>query len=120
MWNGTGYDLNTGDLGSTYDDGGELTGLDGPFNDAQFVSNTGFYLRKLVSEDPDAGIRPTLGENWWPWFRLGEIYLNATEAAFELGQSATALGYLNKLREVHGGFPANSISILSNTSYNFV
>ncbi|RKD90910.1 RagB/SusD family nutrient uptake outer membrane protein [Mangrovibacterium diazotrophicum] len=111
-WNGSGYDLKTGDLGSTTDNGGKLTGLDGPVNDAQFVSNSGFYLRKLVSEDPDAGIRPTLGENWWPWFRLGEIYLNAGEAAFELGQS-DAVDYINKVREVHGGFDANSLSSLT-------
>ena len=57
--------LKTGGLGSTEDNGRKLTGLDGPQNDAMFVSNTGFYLRKYVSEDPDAGIRPTLGENWW-------------------------------------------------------
>lgn len=111
-WNGEGYDFKTGELGSMYDDGGSLTGQDGPLNDAMFVSNTGFYLRKLVSEDPDAGIRPTLGDNWWPWFRLGEIYLNATEAAFELGES-TALGYINELREKHGGFPSNSLSNLT-------
>lgn len=112
VWNGSGYDFKVGSLGSTDDNGELLTGQDGPQNDAMFVSNTGFYLRKLVSEDPDAGIRPTLGENWWPWFRLGEIYLNAAEAAFELGD-ADALNYINTLREVHGGFPANSLSSLS-------
>ncbi|MGQ8335325.1 RagB/SusD family nutrient uptake outer membrane protein [Sunxiuqinia sp. A32] len=113
VWNGSDYDLSTGGLGSTQDDGDKLTGLDGPQNDAQFVSNTGFYLRKFVSEDPDAGIRPTLGENWWTWFRLGEIYLNAAEAAFELGD-ANAVSYINKVRQVHGGFSANSLSSLSN------
>lgn len=113
VWNGSGYDFTTGSPGSTADDGGELTGFDGPVNDAMFISNSGFYLRKEVSEDPDAGIRPTLGENWWPIFRLGEIYLNAAEAGFELGDGR-ALDYLNKVREVHGGFPANSEPALSN------
>lgn len=112
LWNGSGYDLSTGDLGSTGDNGRKLTGLDGPQNDAMFVSNTGFYLRKYVSEDPDAGIRPTLGENWWVWFRLGEIYLNAAEAAFELGE-ANSVSYINTLRRVHGGFAANSITSLT-------
>ncbi|MCE4566627.1 RagB/SusD family nutrient uptake outer membrane protein [Maribellus sp. CM-23] len=112
-WNGSGYDFKTGGLGSTQANGSKLTGFDGPLNDAMFVSNTGFYLRKLVSEDPDAGIRPTLGENWWPWFRLGEIYLNAAEAAFELG-NANAVGYINELRQKHGGFPANSVATLTN------
>jgi len=111
-WNGSGYDFKVGDLGSTTTTGGELTGLDGPVNDEQYVSNTGFYLRKMVSEDPDAGVSPTYGENWWPWFRLGEIYLNAAEAAFELGES-DAVDYVNELREVHGGFPTNSLSTLT-------
>lgn len=114
VWNGSGYDFNTGSPGSTASDGGELTGFDGPVNDAMFISNTGFYLRKMVSEDPDAGIRPTLAENWWPRFRLGEIYLNAAEAAFELGDQGRALSYINKVREVHGGFPANSLTTLTN------
>lgn len=112
VWNGSGYDLKVGALGSTQDNGAELTGFDGPLNDAAYVSNTGFYLRKLVSEDPDAGVSPTYGENWWPWFRLGEIYLNATEAAFELGES-DAVDYINTLRTAHGGFPANSLSTLT-------
>ncbi|WP_114778616.1 RagB/SusD family nutrient uptake outer membrane protein [Botryobacter ruber] len=111
VWNGNGYELRTGGLGSQ-ENGRTLTGLDGPINDAQFVSNTGFYLRKFVSEDPNAGIRPTLGENWWPVFRLGEIYLNAAEAAFELG-NADAVNYINKVREAHGGFPANSLTSLT-------
>ena len=35
---------------------------------------------------------------------LGEIYLNAGEAAFELGQTAKALNYINEVREAHGDF----------------
>ncbi|MGQ1947206.1 RagB/SusD family nutrient uptake outer membrane protein [Geofilum sp. OHC36d9] len=116
IWNdATGrYDLSVGSLGSTYNDGGVLTGIDGPQNNEQYVSNTGFYLRKFVSEDSQYGVRPTLARNWWPWFRLGEVYLNAAEAAFELGFEGDALSYINKVREVHGGFPANSIKTLTN------
>lgn len=113
IWNGTDYEFQTGELGSTYSDGGELTGQDGPRNGETFVSNSGFYLRKFVCEDPAASVQPTLAENWWPWFRLGEIYLNAAEAAFELGE-ANAKDYINTLREKHGGFPANSIKALTN------
>ena len=52
-------------------------------------------------------------ENWWPWFRLGEIYLNAAEASFELDdQDPGALYYINKLRE-RAGFPANSLTSLT-------
>lgn len=112
IWNGTDYDFQTGDLGSVYSDGRKLTGYDGPRNGETYISNTGFYLRKFVSEDPIAAVHPTLAENWWPWFRLGEIYLNAAEAAFELGQS-DAKDYINTLREKHGGFQKNSIQTLT-------
>ena len=44
-------------------------------------------------------------------FRLGEIYMNAAEAAFELGQTGEALEYVNALRE-RAGFPPNSLSTL--------
>ena len=51
-------------------------------------------------------------ETPWPVFRLGEIYLNATEAAFELNDETNALHYINKLRE-RAGFPANSLNKLT-------
>ncbi|WP_029902779.1 RagB/SusD family nutrient uptake outer membrane protein [Prevotella sp. 10(H)] len=109
-WNGTQYVLTTGaNLGDQYSDGGLWTGFDGPKDNAQDVSNTGFYMRKFVSDAAAASSRGTSAENWWPWFRLGEIYLNAAEAAFELND-ASALGYINTIREIHGGFPANSLS----------
>ena len=113
IWEDGKYSFRVGNLGTTYSDGGVLTGFDGPKNDDQYVSNTGFYLRKFVSENPQDGVRPSLASNWWTWFRLGEIYLNATEAAYELGNDAEALKYINKLREVHGGFPANSLKAIS-------
>lgn len=99
-------------LGQNYASGGLWTGFDGPLYDAQDVSNTGFYIRKFVSDAPAASTRGTSASNWWPWFRLGEVYLNATEAAFELGQTVDARTYLNKLRE-RAGFPANSITNLT-------
>lgn len=112
-WENGEYKFKVGNLGTTYEeDGKKLTGFDGPRDNDQYVSNTGFYLRKFVSEDPQNGVRPTLASNWWPWFRLAEIYLNAAEAAFELGD-AEAKDYINTLRETHGGFPANSITTLT-------
>lgn len=98
-------------LGEDYA-GGLWTGFDGPKDDAQDVSNTGFYIRKFVSDAPAASTRGTSAANWWPWFRLGEVYLNAAEAAFELGRTDEARGYVNILRE-RAGFPPNSISLLS-------
>jgi hypothetical protein len=49
---------------------------------------------------------------WWVRFRLGEVLLNASEAAFELGQTADALTYVNRVRE-RAGFPANSLTTLT-------
>lgn len=115
VWNeSTGtYDLlSDPTLGSTYTDGKTYVGLDGPQDGAQNVSNTGFYIRKYVSEESGYTLR-NYSENWWPWFRLGEIYLNAAEASFELGdETPGALHYINKLRE-RAGFPANSLSSLT-------
>ena len=51
-------------------------------------------------------------EHWWPWFRLGEIYLNAAAAAFALNDEPTALPYINRLRQL-AGFPANSLTSLT-------
>lgn len=114
IWNeATGtYDLSVNpNLGSNYEDGETWTGLDGPKDNAPDVSNTGFYIRKFVSDASAASTRGTSAENWWPWFRLGEIYLNATEAAFELGEPNPE-SYINTLRE-RAGFPANSIDHLT-------
>ncbi|MEH3114448.1 RagB/SusD family nutrient uptake outer membrane protein [Pedobacter terrae] len=110
--NGT-YQLTTSTvLGGNYTDGQVWTGFDGPKDDAVDVSNTGFYIRKMVSDAPAASTRGTSAVNWWPWFRLGEIYLNAAEAAFELGRPE-GLGYVNTVR-ARAGFPANSLSALTN------
>lgn len=110
--NGT-YQLTTSAvLGGNYTDGQVWTGFDGPKDDAVDVSNTGFYIRKMVSDAPAASTRGTSAVNWWPWFRLGEIYLNAAEAAYELGRPE-ALGYVNTVR-ARAGFPANSLNALTN------
>lgn len=113
VWNNGSYQFSTSaELGKPYADGQTWTGFDGPKDDAVDVSNTGFYIRKMVSDAPAASTRGTSAANWWPWFRLGEIYLNAAEAAFELGKPE-ALGYVNAIRE-RAGFPANSLTALTN------
>jgi len=112
-WVNGAYQFTTAQqLGQSHASGGLWTGFDGPQIDAQDVSNTGFYIRKFVSDAPAASTRGTSAANWWPWFRVGEIYLNAAEAAFELGQ-ADARNYVNAVRE-RAGFPANSITTLTN------
>ena len=112
VWNNGSYQLSiSAELGKNYTDGQVWTGFDGPKDDATDVSNTGFYIRKFVSDAPAASTRGTSAANWWPWFRLGEIYLNAAEASFELGQTE-GLGYINLLRQ-RAGFPANSLTALT-------
>ncbi|WP_440133603.1 RagB/SusD family nutrient uptake outer membrane protein [Chitinophaga sancti] len=115
VWNDTrnAYDVVEGsDLGTTYTDGKLLTGTSGPHRSIQEVSNTGFYLKKFIDPNDKTSTRGVQSDVWWVWFRLGEIYLNATEAAFELGQTGPALNYINTLRE-RAGFPANSVTVLT-------
>jgi len=111
-WDPVAGEYNTyegSDLATKYSDGGLLTGSSGPHRSMQEVSNTGFYLRKFIDSDPGSSTRGIRSDNWWVWFRLGEIYLNAAEAALEVSTEAEALGYVNRLRE-RAGFPPNSLT----------
>ncbi|MCE7053093.1 RagB/SusD family nutrient uptake outer membrane protein [Algoriphagus sp. AGSA1] len=112
VWNGSSYDqIESDNLATEYTDGGVLVAPGGPHRSIQEVSNTGFYLRKYVDNAVGASTRGIRSEVWWVRFRLGEIYLNAAEAAFELGE-ADAVDYINALRE-RAGFGANSLSSLT-------
>ncbi|QHS58071.1 RagB/SusD family nutrient uptake outer membrane protein [Chitinophaga agri] len=115
VWNSgrNAYDVVEGsDLGTTYSDGKLLTGTSGPHRSIQEVSNTGFYLRKYIDPNDKTSTRGVQSDVWWVWFRLGEIYLNAGEAAFELGLTGEALTYINALRE-RAGFGMNSLTSLT-------
>jgi hypothetical protein len=120
VWNGSAYQTVEGtQLGSVWGglaypggDGKLLTGSSGPHRSIQEVSNTGFYLKKYIDDVNLSSTRGVRSDVWWVWFRLGEIYLNAAEAAFELGQIPDALTYVNKVRE-RAGFPANSLATLN-------
>lgn len=111
-WNsGTGnYDAIEGaDLASVWGppnfpsgDNGLLTGSSGPHRSIQEVSNTGFYMRKFIDATVGSSTRGLQSDVWWVWFRLGEIYLNAGEAAFELGQTGDAVTYINAIRSRAG------------------
>jgi len=92
--------------GSTYTDGLPFVGYDGPIND-RCRTNTGFNLRKYVDQGAGTSARGQGSYIWWSYFRMGEVYLNAAEAAMELGQTATALKYVNKVRQ-RAGFGENS------------
>jgi hypothetical protein len=99
-------------LGSNYEDGGLLTGASGPQRAQTEVTNTGFYLRKYVDQTAMSSTRGIRSDMWWIRYRLGEIYLNASEAALETGKTADALKYVNVIRE-RAGFPANSLKALT-------
>ncbi|RZK47558.1 MAG: RagB/SusD family nutrient uptake outer membrane protein [Pedobacter sp.] len=120
IWNGSSYQTVEGSqLGSVWGgsaypngDGRLLTGSSGPHRSIQEVSNTGFYLRKYIDDVNLSSTRGVRSDVWWVWIRLGEIYMNAAEAAFELGEESNALMYINKLRE-RAGFPPNSLTSLT-------
>ena len=82
---------------------GALVNTDGPaINTSQpQISNTGFYIRKYL--DAASGASTPVGSDvWWIMFRVGEIYLNAAEAAFELGNTPYALENINAVRKRAG------------------
>lgn len=102
------------DANSTYEpaddhpnaDGGRFVGKDGPLSRAAYT-NTGFNLRKFVDETSGSSARGQGSYIWWVYFRMGEVYLNAAEAAMEAGQTAKALSFVNAIRE-RAGFGSNS------------
>lgn len=76
-----------------------LTGLDGPSADP-YSTRTGFYVKKSMQSNN----LPESKNSSVPWvrYRLAEVYLNAAEAAFELGNYAPALAYLKPVRDRAG------------------
>ncbi|MEO5909491.1 MAG: RagB/SusD family nutrient uptake outer membrane protein [Pelobium sp.] len=102
--------IESSDLGGIYNpanggDGKLLVSASGPHRSIQEVSNTGFYLRKFIDSGAGTSTRGIQSDVWWIWFRLGEVYLNAAEAAFELNQTSDALTYTNAIRERAGFGP---------------
>jgi hypothetical protein len=95
-------------LGSSYTDGLPLIAASGPHRSLNEVSNTGFYLRKYLDQGVGTSTRGIQSDVWWVWFRLSEMYLNAAEAAFELGQVGNALTYINPIR-ARAGFTGSNL-----------
>lgn len=92
---------------------GVQVGVDGTSPNNPYHNNTGFWIKKYLNPNPANGAAPPGGDNTWViYFRLGEIYMNATEAAFQLGDEPAALGYINTLRQ-RAGFPPNSLTSLT-------
>jgi hypothetical protein len=94
-------------LGSSYTDGLPLIAASGPHRSLNEVSNTGFYIRKFLDQGGGTSTRGIQSDVWWVWFRLSEMYLNAAEAAFELGNVSNAVTYINPIRARAGFTGAN-------------
>jgi len=71
---------------------------------ARNYKKSGFLTRKRVDESIKL---PISGEDETDWivFRVGEMYLNAAEAAFHLNNTGEALDLINTIRE-RAGMPA--------------
>ena len=64
---------------------------------------TGMYVRKYVNYNmATSDAREHRSSQAWIAFRLGEIYLNLAEAAYETGDKTTAAAYIKKIRERAG------------------
>ncbi|GHT18346.1 glycan metabolism protein RagB [Bacteroidia bacterium] len=64
---------------------------------------TGAFVRKYVNESmPKEDVRLYNSGQPWIVFRLGEIYVNMAEAAYELGKKEEAFDYIEKIRERAG------------------
>ncbi len=79
-----------------------VVGWDGPIDNLEFSAQSGFYVRKYMDLAVGSGQRGVMSEVWFIRYRLGEVYLNAAEAAFELGNKTKAATYMNKIRERAG------------------
>lgn len=80
----------------------QVVGFDGPIDQLELGTQTGFYVRKFMDPDPVAGQLGTGSDVWWIYFRYGEVLLNAAEAAYELGNNTLAAQYINQIRDRAG------------------
>jgi hypothetical protein len=76
----------------------QVVGKDGTVNGQEFRSQTGFYIRKYLDPTVGSGRRGRGSDVAFIRYRYAEVLLNAAEAAFELGQTGVAAGYMNQVR----------------------
>jgi starch-binding outer membrane protein, SusD/RagB family len=76
----------------------QVVGTDGPINGLELRTQSGFYIRKYLDPTVGSGRRGRGSDVNFIRYRFGEVLLNAAEAAFELGQSDVAAGYMNQVR----------------------
>lgn len=76
----------------------QVVGEDGTINGLEFRSQTGFYIRKWLDPTVGSGRRGRGSDVALIRYRMGEVLLNAAEAAFELDMKDVAAGYMNQVR----------------------
>ena len=80
----------------------QVVGFDGPVSATNQNALAGFYVRKYLDPAPGSGRRGTQSDVSRIQYRYAEVLLIAAEAAFELGDAATAASYINQVRERAG------------------
>jgi hypothetical protein len=85
----------------------QTTGLDGPSTDT-YCTRTGFYVRKWMDENPVGDKKQSAIQ--FVRYRLSEIYLNAAEAAYELGKTDSALIFVKVVRD-RAGITTKAVSL---------
>jgi hypothetical protein len=78
-----------------------ITGNHGMFSGRSEENNamTGAFIRKYIDINrPTSLVNVNKSYQSWIVFRLGEIYLNTAEAAYELNKRTEALDYVEKIR----------------------
>ncbi len=76
----------------------QVVGADGPVNGLELRTQSGFYIRKYLDPTVGSGRRGQGSTVAFIRYRYAEVLLNAAEASFELGDPATAAGYMNQVR----------------------
>ncbi|TFF37884.1 RagB/SusD family nutrient uptake outer membrane protein [Mucilaginibacter psychrotolerans] len=76
----------------------QVVGKDGIVNGGEYRTQTGFYVRKYLDPTVGSGRRGRGSDVNFIRYRYAEVLLNAAEASFELGDAATAAGYINQVR----------------------
>lgn len=76
----------------------QVVGSDGTVNGLEARSQSGFYIRKYLDPTIGSGRRGRGSDVAFIRYRYAEVLLNAAEAAFELGQTDVAAGYMNQVR----------------------
>ncbi len=80
----------------------QVVGKDGPINNLEFRTQSGFYVRKYLDPQVGSGRRGRGSDVAFIRYRYAEVLLNAAEAAFELSDLTTAAGYINQVRNRAG------------------